>query len=130
VIVVDASAALEVLLQTAAALRIEARLFASGETLHVPHLLDLEVVHALRRYAAAGTIDTPRGLEAIHDLTSWPLTRYPHDLLLSRIWALRHNLTAYDAAYVALAETLEVTLVTCDARLAASSGHRATIAPV
>jgi predicted nucleic acid-binding protein len=66
----------------------------------------------------------------IHDLTSWPLTRYPHDLFLSRIWALRHNLTAYDAAYVALAETLEVTLVTCDARLAASSGHRATIALV
>jgi len=130
VIVVDASAALEVLLQTAAAPRIEARLFASGETLHVPHLLDLEVVHALRCYSAAGAIDTPRGLEAIHDLTSWPLTRYPHDLLLSRIWALRHNLTAYDAAYVALAETLEVTLVTCDARLAASSGHQATIALV
>jgi predicted nucleic acid-binding protein len=77
-----------------------------------------------------GRSTPPRGLEASHDLTSWPITRYPHDLFLSRIWALRHNLTAYDAAYVALAETLEVTLVTCDARLAASSGHRATIALV
>jgi predicted nucleic acid-binding protein len=130
VIVVDASAALEVLLQTPAASRIEARLFATGQTLHVPHLLDLEVVHVLRRYVAVGVIDTLRGQEAIDDLTAWPLTRYPHDLFLSRIWALRHNLTAYDAAYVALAETLEVTLVTCDTRLAASVGHRATIALV
>jgi predicted nucleic acid-binding protein len=127
VIVVDASAAIEVLLQTAAASRIEARLFAPGETLHVPHLLDLEVVHVLRRYTASGVIDTRRGLEAIDDLIAWPLTRYPHDLFLTRIWALRHNLTAYDAAYVALAEALEVTLVTCDTRLAASVGHRATI---
>ncbi len=126
-IVVDASAALEVLLQTPAAPRIEARLFAPGETLHVPHLLDLEVVHVLRRYEAAGVIDAQRGQEAIDDLTAWPLTRYPHDLFLARIWALRHNLTAYDAAYVALAETLEVSLVTCDTRLAASVGHRATI---
>jgi predicted nucleic acid-binding protein len=128
VIVVDASAALEVLLQTPAAPRLEARLFAPGETLHAPHLLDLEVVHVLRRYAAAGVIDAQRGQEAIDDLTAWPLTRYPHDLLLARIWVLRHNLTAYDAAYVALAETLQVTLVTCDTRLAASVGHCATIA--
>jgi predicted nucleic acid-binding protein len=130
VIVVDASAALEVLLQTPAAPRIEARLFAPGETLHVPHLLDLEVVHLLRRYEAARVIDVQRGREAIDDLTAWPLTRYPHDLFLTRIWALRHYLTAYDAAYVALAETLDVTLVTCDTRLAASVGHRATIALV
>jgi predicted nucleic acid-binding protein len=127
VIVVDASAALEVLLQTPAARRIEARLFAPGETLSVPCLLDLEVVHVLRRYAAAGVIDAQRGQEAIDDLTAWPLVRYPHDLFLARIWALRHNLTAYDAAYVALAEALEVTLVTCDARLAAAVGHRAVI---
>ena len=127
-IVVDASAALEVLLQTPAAPRIEARLFAPGETLHTPHLLDLEVVHVLRRYEAARVIDAQRGHEAIDDLTAWPLVRYPHDLFLGRIWALRHNLTAYDAVYVALAETLQVTLVTCDTRLAASVGHRAIIA--
>jgi len=130
VIVVDASAVLEVLLQTPAAPRIEARLFASGDTLHVPHLLDLEVVHVLRRYEAAGMIDAQRGQDAIDDLTAWPLIRYPHELFLRRIWALRHNLTAYDAAYVALAETLAVTLVTCDTRLAASVGHQATIALV
>jgi len=130
VIVVDASAALEVLLQTPAAPRIEAHLFVPGETLHVPYLLDLEVVHVLRRYAAAGVIDTRRGLEAIDDLTAWPVTRYPHDLFLVRIWALRHNLTAYDAAYVALAEALQATLVTCDTRLATSVGHRANIALV
>lgn len=129
-IVVDASAALEVLLQTPAAPRIEARLFAPGETLHSPHLLDLEVVHVLLRYEAARVIDTQRGQEAIDDLTAWPLTRYAHDLFLTRIWALRHNLTAYDAAYVALAETLQVTLVTRDTRLAASVGHGATIALV
>jgi predicted nucleic acid-binding protein len=128
VIVVDASAALEVLRQTTAAQRIEARLFAPGETLHAPHLIDLEVVHVLRRYEARRLIDAQRGQEASDDLTAWPLTRYAHDLFLARIWALQHNLTAYDAAYEALAETLQVTLVTCDTRLAASAGHRATIA--
>jgi predicted nucleic acid-binding protein len=127
VIVVDASAVLEVLLQTPAAPRIEARLFSPGETLHAPHRLDLEVVHVLRRYEATGEINAQRGQEAINDLTAWPLRRYSHDLFLSHIWALRHNLTAYDAAYVALAETLDVPLVTCDARLAASVGHHATI---
>jgi predicted nucleic acid-binding protein len=76
VIVVDASAALEVLLQTPAAPRIEVRLFAPGETLHAPHLLDLEVVHVLRRYEAARVIDAQRGWEAIDDLTAWPLPRY------------------------------------------------------
>jgi predicted nucleic acid-binding protein len=130
VIVVDASAALEVLLQTPTAPRVEARLFAPAETLHAPHLFNLEVVHVLRRYEAARVIDARPGQEAIDDLTAWPLTRYPHDLFLMCIWALRHNLTAYDAAYVALAETLQVTLVTCDTRLAAAVGHRATIALV
>jgi predicted nucleic acid-binding protein len=127
VIVVDASAVLEVLLQTPAAARIEARLFAVGETLHVPHLLDLEVVHVLRRYEALGVLTAHRAQEALEDLTAWPLRRYPHELFLGRIWALRHNLTAYDAAYVALAEVLGVPLVTCDTRLAASVGHQATI---
>jgi predicted nucleic acid-binding protein len=126
-IVVDASAALEVLLQTPTAWRIEARLFAQGETLHVPHLLDLEVIHGLRRYALQGVIDEQRGQEAIDDVAAWPLTRHTHNLFLSRIWALRHNLTAYDAAYVALAEILNVALITCDQRLASSSGHHVSI---
>lgn len=126
-IVVDASAVLEVLLQTPVASRLEARLFMPGETLHAPHLIDLEVVHVLRRYEATGAISPQRGHEAVDDLTAWAVARYPHDLFLPRIWALRHNVTAYDAAYVALAETLGVPLVTRDTRLAASVGHGATI---
>jgi predicted nucleic acid-binding protein len=90
----------------------------------------LEVVHVLRRYAAARVIEGQRGQEALDELTVWLLTRYPHDLLLARIWALRHNLSAYDAAHVALTETPQVPLVTCDTRLAASAGHRASIALV
>jgi predicted nucleic acid-binding protein len=127
VIVVDASAVLEVLLQTPASSRLEARLFMPGETLHAPHLIDLEVAHVLRRYEAAGAINAQRGQEAIDDLTAWSVVRYPHDLFLPRIWALRHNVTAYDATYVALAETLGAPLVTRDTRLAASVGHSATI---
>jgi predicted nucleic acid-binding protein len=126
-IVVDASAALEVLLQTPTASRIDARLFAPGETLHVLHPLDLEVMHGLYSDALQGVIDDRRGQEAIDDLAAWPLTRHGHDLFLSRIWALRRNLTAYDAAYVALAEILNVALVTCDRRLASSSGHHVSI---
>jgi predicted nucleic acid-binding protein len=94
----------------------------------VPHLLDLEVVHVLRRYEAAQVINAQRGQDAVDDLTAWRVTRYSHDLFLARIWALRHNLTAYDTAYVGLAETPKVPLVTCDTRLAASVGHYATIA--
>ena len=81
----------------------------------------------LRRYAAAGEIDQDRGRAALQDLADFPLRRYPHDLLLPRIWALRHNVTAYDAAYVALAEALDAPLLTRDRRLAAASGHRARI---
>jgi predicted nucleic acid-binding protein len=126
-IVVDASAVVEVLLQTEMGLCLEERLFAPGETLHVPHVLDIEVAHALRRAWLQGVIDAVRAAEALEDLVVWPLIRYPHDLFLARIWELRHNVTAYDAAYVALAEVLAVTLLTCDARLAASSGHEAVI---
>jgi len=68
-----------------------------------------------------------RGREAIADLEDFPLERFPHTVLLPRIWQLRNNLTAYDAAYVALAEALEAPLVTCDTKLANSTGHRATI---
>jgi predicted nucleic acid-binding protein len=127
VIVVDASAILEVLLGTPAGLRVMERLFAPAETLHAPHLLDLEVVQVLRRYTFAGELSSTRGLEALEDLAQFPITRYPHDLLLPRIWELRRNLTAYDAAYVALAEALAAPLVTRDAALASPRLHRAKV---
>ena len=126
-IVVDASAVIDVLLNTPAGVRVADRLFADGETLHAPHLLDLEVAQVLRRYALSAELDAARGAQALEDLAALPLSRYPHDVLLPRIWELRHNVTAYDAAYVALAEALAAPLVTRDAALAASRGHAARI---
>jgi predicted nucleic acid-binding protein len=127
VIVVDASALLEALLRTPAAKAMEDRLFIPRRTLHAPHVLDLEVAQVIRRYAANGDIDGERGRAALADLVDFPLRRYPHDFLLARIWDLRNNLTAYDAAYVALAEALDAPLLTRDRRLAAAAGHHAQI---
>jgi len=127
VIVVDASALLEALLRTSAAKVVEDRLFAPDQTLHAPHLIDVEVAQVIRRYAANGEIDGERGRMTLIDLADLPLRRYPHDLLLPRIWDLRHNLTAYDAAYVALAEALDAPLLTRDRRLAAAASHFAQV---
>lgn len=126
-IVVDASAILEVLLRTPAAAAAAARLLDPRETLHAPHLIDVEVAQVLRRYAASNAVDAARGRAALADLADFPLTRYPHGLLLPRVWELRADLTAYDAAYVALAEALDAPLLTRDRRLAAAPGHRARI---
>jgi predicted nucleic acid-binding protein len=90
-------------------------------------LLDVEVAQAIRRYAASGEIDSERGAMALADLADFPLRRYPHDFLLPRVWDLRNNVTAYDAAYVALAEVLDAPLLTRDRRLAGAAGHRARI---
>lgn len=122
-IVVDASAVLEVLLQTPAAARVTRRIFAPGETLHAPHLIDVEIAQVVRRYARAGAISPDRGAEALADLADLPLSRYPHFVLLPRIWQLRHNLTAYDAAYLALAEALDAPLLTRDRALASAGGR-------
>ena len=127
VIVVDASAILEVLLRTPAAPAIEERLFERGETLHAPHLVDLEVLQVLRRYAAAGEISAERAGEALDDLAAFRLRRWAHDALALRIWELRQNLTAYDAAYIALAEALGAPLLTRDRRLASAPGIRARV---
>lgn len=126
-IVLDASVLLELILRTPAATAMERRIFRPDETLHAPHLIDIEVAQVLRRYAMSSAIDEARGREALADLADFPLRRYSHDLLLMRLWALRANLTAYDAAYVALAETLDAPLLTRDRRLAAAPGHRARI---
>ncbi len=126
-IVVDASALIEALLGTPAAESVERWLFDARETLHAPHLLDVEVAQVIRRYAAAGEIGQARGRAALADLADFPVRRYPHRVLLPRVWELRSNLTAYDAMYVALAEALDAPLLTRDRRLAASPGHRARV---
>jgi predicted nucleic acid-binding protein len=127
VIVIDASVVIEVLLNTPAGIQIAERFFDPDETLHTPHLLDVEVAQVFRRYTRTGELDAARGLQALEDLVDFPLTRYPHDLFLPRIWELRHNVTAYDAAYIALAETLEAPLLTRDAALASAPGNRVRI---
>ena len=120
-IVIDASALLEVLLRTSRAPSIEARIFAPGETLHAPHLLDIEVAQVIRRFAGKGDITDGRGREALDDLAILSFRRYPHQVLLPRIWDLRANVTAYDGAYLALAEALDAPLLTCDQRLATAA---------
>ena len=97
------------------------------ETLHAPHLFDVEVLHALRGLALGGLISENRSRYALKALSDMRLTRYPHGPLVARIWDLRGNLTAYDAAYVALAEALDAPLVTTAGRLAREPGHRARV---
>ena len=126
-IVLDASAAIDWLLQTSAGQHIEERIYSGSETLHTPHLLDLEVTQVLRRLALQGVISAHRADEAVRDLLDLRITRYPHQVLLPRIWQLRHHLSAYDAAYIVLAEKLRAPLVTRDARLASASGHTAPV---
>jgi predicted nucleic acid-binding protein len=127
VIVIDSSIVLEVLLRMPSAAALDKRLFVPGEVLHAPHLIDLEVAQVLRRYTLAGHITSEDGRIALEDFSDFPIRRLPHRILLPRVWELRHNMTAYDAAYVALAEALGAPLLTCDGRLAASPGHDARI---
>lgn len=126
-IVLDASATIEWLLQSPTGVKIDKRIFSPLESLHAPHLLDVEVTQVLRRYVRDKAITARRGQEALEDLADMPLSRYPHDLLIPRIWELRATLTAYDAAYVALAELLDARLLTCDGKIASASGHHAIV---
>ena len=126
-IVVDASALLEFLLQTPLGTRVEARLFRYPDDFHSPHLADVEVTQGLRRLVRTGEVSPGRAAEAIADLADFDLHRHAHVDLLTRAWKLRDNITAYDAVYVALAEALEAPIVTCDAPLAKAPGHRARI---
>ena len=118
---------IEVLLRTQTGIEIEKGLFSPFENLCAPHLLDVEIAQVLRRYCASGDMSPERGQEALDDLMDLPITRYPHDIFLPRIWELRNNITAYDAVYVALAEALPAPLLTCDKRLASSPGHEVII---
>jgi len=122
VIVLDASALVELLLNTAAGRTVATRIADPALSLHVPHLADIEVTQALRRYANGGDLSVADAALAVEDLRSLDLERHAHEPLLDRVWALRRNLSAYDAVYVALAEVLDTVLLTCDGRLAHAPG--------
>lgn len=125
-IVVDTSAVLGALVGQPEVPGLRERLLTDGD-LHAPHLLDVEFQHALRRLVVSRAIGEDRAADARTDFADLAILRYPHVSLADRMWELRHDLTAYDAAFIALAETLDVPLVTCDARLARASGHAATV---
>ncbi|MCD6732017.1 MAG: type II toxin-antitoxin system VapC family toxin [Burkholderiaceae bacterium] len=114
-IVLDASAVLEVLLNARPAARVSRRIFGPTESLHVPHLIDVEVAQVLRRIVQKKEMTAERGEQALDDLRRLPLSRYPHSLLLDRLRALRDNASACDATYLTLAESLAATLLPCDA---------------
>ncbi len=121
-IVLDASALVELLLDTPTGRAVATRIADPALGLHVPHLADVEVAQALRRYAKDGELDAASAAVALEDLRSLDLQRHAHEPLLDRIWELRHNLSAYDAVYLALAEVLDSVLLTCDGRLARAPG--------
>ncbi len=117
----------DLLLDAAASPALVHRLFRPNQTLHAPHLLDLEVLQTLRRLERARVLTRFRADAAVAVLVDLPLTRYPHDVLANRVWELRGALTAYDAAYVALAEALAAPLLTRDERLASAAPRGARV---
>lgn len=126
-IVLDASAVIDWLLQTPTGRRIEERIYSRNESLHAPHLLDLEIMQVLLRLVREEAVSVHRAEEAIRDFLDLKISRYPHFVLLPKIWRQRHNLTAYDAAYVVLAQTLGAALVTRDQRLASVADADVTV---
>lgn len=126
-IVLDASAAVHLVLNSSVGVRVAERISDPAESLHAPHLVDLEVTQVLRRYVHAGEISVERADLALQDFVDLGLTRYDHHSFLGRIWELRDNLTAYDAAYVALAEALDALLLTSDGRMAGAPGVRVRV---
>ena len=128
-IVVDASALIALLLDEPQGLRrlLNRRFNQSDESLHAPHILDLEVAHTLRRKTLQGTLAPDLAQLALTRLATVHISRYPHTGLLDRVWQLRNHVSAYDAAYVALSETLDAPLITMDRRLANASGHHARV---
>lgn len=120
--VLDASGAVELVLNTAAGRRIASRMDDPAVSLHAPHLIDVEVAHVLRRYTLRGLLSGARCEQALSHWRELDVERYSHDLLLDRMWQLRHNVSAYDATYVALTEALSTVLVTGDGRLLRAPG--------
>ena len=126
-IVLDASAAIDWLLRTPAGIKVDQRIYSRSESVHVPHVLDLEVAQVLRRFVRDGSLSSGRADAALQDLMDVRFTRYPHSQLLPRIWQLRHSLTAYDGAYLALAELLNAPLITRDRKVSSAPGHHAQV---
>jgi predicted nucleic acid-binding protein len=126
-IVVDASAVLELLLGTERAERVATRVLRPDERLDAPHLLDIEVGQALRRLVHLKAVTVVRAEQALDDFASLVIERHGHRELLPRIWQLRDSLSAYDSAYVALGEALDAPVITCDAKLGRAHGHRGRI---
>ena len=125
-IVLDASLVVELLVSDSPNIKaLRESLMESAEEFAVPHLLEIEVLSALRRLDFSGRVDSGRMPGYLKGLAAIAATRYPHEPLLSRIWELRHNFTAYDASYIALAEATGATLYTLDAKL--QTGHRAKV---
>ncbi len=124
-IVLDASVVVELLTNGPLSDSLRRDLAGRGEALLVPYLLDIEVVGALRRLVGSRRIDSHRAAQFLTALVDLPAERYPHTPFLGRIWDLRHNFTAYDAVYIALAEATNSVLYTCDAKL--GKGHRAPV---
>lgn len=125
-LIVDTSAVLEALVARRPDPLLVDRLSGDGD-LHAPHLIDVEFLHGLRGLERSGQVTPDRAADARTDFANLPITRYPHEPLASRAWALRHNVTAYDAMFVALAETTGTTLITCDARLATAAASSVSV---
>jgi predicted nucleic acid-binding protein len=124
-IVLDASVVVELLTNGVLAESIRSEIAARDESFLVPHLIDIEVMSAMRRLVAGQRIDSHRSRQFLAGLAALPAERYSHTPLIGRIWELRHNFTAYDAAYIALAEATGSVLYTCDEKL--RKGHRARV---
>ena len=114
-------------MNTAAGRRIASRLDDPAESIHAPHLIDVEVAHVLRRYTLHGLLSAARCERALDHWRALDVERYSHDLFLGRMWQLRHNVSAYDAVYVALTEVLSTVLVTGDGRLLRAPGLKIPI---
>jgi predicted nucleic acid-binding protein len=125
-LVVDASVLFEVVTNTDRADLIRGRLTADPE-LAAPHVVDVEVFSLIRRDHLGGALDDTAAALAVDDLRTWPGQRYGHRALLERAWELRHSVRGWDATYVALAEALNASLLTLDARLARAKGPRCSI---
>lgn len=127
-IVVDTSAVLAALAERTPDAELVQRLAEDGD-LHAPHLIDVEILQALRGLVRGGKLSADRADDVRTDIADLAITRYGHEPLADRVWALRDNLTAYDAVFVALSEALEVPLITCDARVATAPGIAVELYP-